>query len=219
MKVYIIHLKSYNESLEGALKIQSKMQEWGHDVILFNGVNGSHEGVERLKRENRRIDFDALCLNKNHISLIKKPGVIGCFYSHYDLWKICHDTQKEIIIFEDDVILYRDYVPVDYEDILLLSTNFEFTRSDEDYNFKQRYFKPLLTTSTKNAISISYIGNAIPDASCYAIKPSGAKKLLDRYENTYNASDFCINSDVCDIKINSCLMGEASNKKSLTQNL
>jgi len=218
MKTYIITLKDIPESYNPAVAAYIKLKQWGHEVHLFDGVNGKTQGIERLKNEKRTKDKDTLRLDQYHISLLDREGVIGCFYSHYDLWKKCYELNEPIIIAEDDLIIYRKYLPVEYEDILLLAVNFDVSRSEEDHLFKEKTFKPLLNKSNRTPTSIPYISDSIPGATAYAINPSGAKKLLDRYNSTYNAADFCINSDVCDIKIHSHLIGRASNSKSLTQN-
>jgi len=217
VKCFIITLKDIEESIKGADKVRSKLLEYGHDVTLFEGIPGP-VAEKKFQEKGREKDSDALKLHQFHIDYLDNPGVMGCFYSHYHLWKYCAENEQEIIVFEDDVILHRDYMPVDYEDILLLGVNFELSRSEEDHKFKENVLKPLLMNPVGEPISIQYHGDSIPGACIYAIKPSGAKKLLEKYMHTYNATDHAIKSMVCDMKVHNHLMGEADNSKSLTMN-
>jgi len=217
VKCFIITLKDIKKSFEGADKVRSKLLEYRHKVTLFDGILGSI-AEKRFKEEGREKDNDALKLHQFHIDYLNNPGVMGCFYSHYYLWKYCAKNNQEIIVFEDDVILHRDYAPVNYEDVLILGVNFELSRSEEDHKFKETVLKPLLLNPVGEPISIQYHGDSIPGSCIYAIKPSGAKKLLQRYTYTYNATDHAIKSDVCDIKVHNHLMGEADNSKSFTMN-
>jgi len=217
VKCFIITLKDIKESIKGADKVRLKLLEYGHDVTLFDGIPGP-VAEKKFQEEGREKDIDALKLHQFHIDSLDNPGKKGGFCSHYHLWKYCMENNQEIIVFEDDVILYRDYMPVDYEDVLLLGVNFELSRSNEDHKFKETALKPLLISSVGEPISIQYYGDSIPGACIYAIKPSGAKKLLERYAYTYNATDHAIKSEVCDIKVHNHLMGKADNSKSFTMN-
>jgi GR25 family glycosyltransferase involved in LPS biosynthesis len=58
----------------------------------------------------------------------------------------------------------------------------------------------------------------MPGTPGYLITPSGAKKLLDCYKNTFLPSDNAINKSVVNIQVHSYLIGEANlEKKSLTK--
>jgi GR25 family glycosyltransferase involved in LPS biosynthesis len=53
----------------------------------------------------------------------------------------------------------------------------------------------------------------MPGASGYMIKPHAAKKLIERYSTTYLPADCAINTDICDIKLHSKLIGRSKTMK------
>jgi hypothetical protein len=60
-------------------------------------------------------------IGEKDVGKLSRPGVIGCFYSHYNLWKKCVELKEPIMIFEDDVKFYRGYHPVEFDGVLILA--------------------------------------------------------------------------------------------------
>ena len=58
-------------------------------------------------------------INKTHIS----QGEVGCFLSHYLLWKKCIDLNEPILILEDDAIITDEF---DIEKIEKLTDEYNF---------------------------------------------------------------------------------------------
>lgn len=84
----------------------------------------------------------------------ERPGVKGCFASHYELWKRCLNLNEPIAIFESDVVFLKT-PPWSLKDCDVIKL----------HGFK---------TSKPAATGIWHEG-----AHAYILKPSGAQKLID----------------------------------------
>lgn len=130
---------------------------------------------------------------------VSMPGVIGCFYSHYELWKLCAKLNEPIMIFEDDVKFFRKWEPIDWDDVLVLSLG--------KTSFLNDPWKKYLETPSGNPQPITWRNFSMPGASGYAIKPHAAKDLVKFYRNYYYPADNAINQQLVKIQVHSYLMG------------
>jgi glycosyl transferase family 25 len=210
MKSFIIHLPAIQSSLESALQLQQDLKDIGIDAELFEGTYGN-DAEELIKKENRtvhNISFKGYEIDERGIAKAMRPGVIGCFYSHYRLWQKCVELNQNLCIFEDDVRIVRPLMPVDFEDILITVLGAR----------KNRKYLHYLHNPQGDPYAAEYQNSSMPGTPGYMITPSGAKKLLKYYKTTFLPSDNAINKSVVDIKIHSHLIGEANlEKKSLTK--
>jgi hypothetical protein len=146
------------------------------------------------------------------LAKLTTPGVKGCFYSHYRLWKKCVTLNEPIIIWEDDIRIYRPYSPVEWEDILVVSLG---------HPGKSQKYIDYLENPSGVPEAKDYYQASMPGCCGYAIKPHAAKKLLKTYKNTYLPADNAINQLHVKIQIHSHIMGTAllkkDGKKSLTR--
>ena len=149
MNSYIIILKDNLKSEKfGKLAIESAKQlQW--NVERFDGVDGRKVNNETFKSMNLFINQE----NKKCRTSFERPGVRGCFLSHYLLWSKCVEENQNIAIFEDDVIFYKTFPTTSFEDILKLEK---------------------LQQGKKYAAGDWWEG-----AHAYIISPKGAKKLID----------------------------------------
>ena len=210
MKAFIIHLSKIQSSLESAKQLQNDLKSIDIDAELFEGTYGN-EAEEIFKKENRTvhpISFKGLPIDDHYISKTSRPGVMGCFYSHYRLWKKCVELNETICIFEDDVKIIRPLIPVEFEDILILTLG---ARKSDRY-------KHYLEEHSDTPKAEYYHNSSMPGTTGYLISPAAAEKLLNTYKETFLASDNAINVMVVDIKIHNKLVGTANlEKKSLTR--
>jgi GR25 family glycosyltransferase involved in LPS biosynthesis len=130
---------------------------------------------------------------------VSMPGVIGCFYSHYNLWKKCVELDEPIMIFEDDVKFFRGWSPIEWDDVLVLSLG----KSSFLSNPWQKY----LENPTGNPQPITWRSFSMPGASGYAIKPKAAKSLVKFYNKFFYPADNAINQHLVKIQVHSYLMG------------
>lgn len=210
MKSYIIHLSKIESSLETATKLQEELKSYDIEAELFEGTYGS-DAVELLKKENRKvhdISFKGRELDERGVFKAERPGVIGCFYSHYNLWKKCAELNETICIFEDDVKIVRPLIPVEFEDILVIVLGAR----------KNAKYIHYLNNPEGKPSAVEYLHASMPGTPGYLISPQGANKLLERYKNTFLPSDNAINYSVVKIQIHNYLVGEANlEKRSLTR--
>ena len=100
-------------------------------------------------------------INKTHIS----QGEVGCFLSHYLLWKKCIDLNEPILILEDDAIITNEF---DIEKIEKLT---------DEYNF---IYLGWLEMAESKPINDELVVPEYPYWTlAYVVTPESASKLLE----------------------------------------
>ena len=194
MKSFIITLTDNQISLNFANTAVESAKKFNTELIVWPAVNGLLDGLEKLNRYKI-----SKILKK---SLLSRPGVLGCFLSHYELWNYCLEINEVILILEHDALFIR-HIPENiescFEDILKLDP---FKIQDKTYHTK---VKDSLSTPIdyfyKKADGISKAGEYTLGAYCYCIKPAAAKKLIDFAINDgVLPTDLHIGRNVVDLK-------------------
>jgi len=178
MKTYIIRLEENEHSCKMAKDCYDQAIKFNLQPEFFKAINGldaeKHYVSTRIKRARK--------FKKN------RPGVLGCFFSHYYLWSRCIKINEPIIILEHDGYFIRelpDNINDMFEDVLKLDRLDPYSKN---YNnlLKQEESLPVDTkkyfnTSAKKTSSKKYAGsgNYFKGAYSYIIKPLAAKKLID----------------------------------------
>jgi GR25 family glycosyltransferase involved in LPS biosynthesis len=221
MKSFIICLSQIESSMSTAVRLQQQLKDYNIPVELFEGTYGN-QGVELLQQEQRTIHpFGIKGPNPAPITdeeqdkqrrKILVPGVIGCFYSHYRLWQRCVELDEPIMIFEDDIVLSRPYIPVEFQDVLVVALG---------HPTKSERYMPYLTDPQGEPRASAYPSASMPGCCGYAIRPHAAKKLVTTYAKTFLPADNAINQYHVTIEIHNYIMGIAlikkDGKKSLTR--
>lgn len=219
MKNYIICLSRIPASLGTATDLQNKLLEYGADVELFEGTYGN-DAVKIMADQGRTlhpfgIKGPSAADNESQIEptdKISSPGVRGCFLSHYRLWQKCAELNQPIIIWEDDIVLSRPYLPVEWQDVLVVALG---------HPKKSERYLSYLDTPSGEPQAMPYKNSSMPGCCGYALKPHAAKKLVETYANTYLPADNAINQYHVKIQIHNHVMGTAlvgkGIKKSLTR--
>lgn len=138
-------------------------------------------------------------IGQAHIGKLSRPGVVGCFYSHYTLWEKCVELNEPIMIFEDDVKICRNYRPVAWEGVLILSLGKSSFMSEPQKTYLENPTGPARATKWKNF--------SMPGASGYAITPDAALGLIKFYRPYWYPADNAINQFVTPIYIHNYIMG------------
>ena len=221
MKSFIICLSKIESSISTAKNLKQQLEQYSMPVELFEGTYGT-DAVVMMQQEQRTIHpfgikgpnpapISAEELDKQQRKILV-PGVIGCFYSHYRLWQKCIELDETILIFEDDIVLSRPFIPVEFTDVLVVALGHP-TKSD-------RYML-YLTDPQGEPKASDYPSSSMPGCCGYAIHPHAAKKLVDTYANTFLPADNAINQHHVTIEIHNYIMGIAlikkDGKKSLTR--
>jgi GR25 family glycosyltransferase involved in LPS biosynthesis len=211
MNTYLIHLPNIKTSVDSALETKSQLEKIGISPIMFEGSYGPE--IEKLFSEQNRSLRMIDGFNSEPIK-IHGPGAKGVFHSHYRLWKLCIELNEPIAIFEDDVIIYRNYTPIEFDEVLVLSLN---------YDWKMTYkYRKYLEETHEILEPIKYKHPYMPGTSGYIIKPIAAKKLVDYYDNTntFIISDVAMSADIINIEVHPQLVGRSKmvdEKKSLVR--
>lgn len=130
---------------------------------------------------------------------MKRPGVVGCFYSHYGLWQRCVELGEPIMIFEDDVKFYRGWTPVDWEGVLILSLG--------KSSFLNEPYQTYLENPSGTPQPMPWRQFSMPGASGYAIKPNAALALVKAYRDWYRPADNAINQEHTKLEVHNYIMG------------
>lgn len=157
------------------------------------------ELYEEFKQRYHYTIIERQLIGENHIGKLSRPGVVGCFYSHYALWKKCVDLNEPIMIFEDDVKFYREWNPVSFEGILILSLGKSSFLSDP--------YKTYLENPTGIPCAVPWRNFSMPGASGYALTPDAALGLIKFYKPYWYPADNAINQYVAKINIHNYIMG------------
>lgn len=157
MKNYIITLLDYPSSVRMGKTafISGELQGW--DLDIWPGVDGSKISVQDLQ------DTYGIHINeasrKCHHMMTTRPGVRGCFLSHWQLWNHCLEINETIGIFEHDVI-FLDQMPQTLP-----------------------AFKHVLKLQGFDAKPPRSAGTWYEGARAYFISPRGASRLIDWIRN------------------------------------
>jgi len=175
MKSYIIYLPDYPLSVEMATRSLESAQQLGWDAELWAGIDGSTVSYQDFESQHR---LSACAWNKKCATMIKeKPGVRGCFLSHWTLWNLCRNENREIGIFEHDL---------------------EFVKSPKILET----FNHILKLEGFVLMPARPAGSWYEGARAYALKPLGADRLIRWVQaNGCLPTDVNLGSDVVNIKL------------------
>lgn len=168
----------------------------------------SREEILKLLKEDLPKDFwetynieiqEKFKWSENQISKHNSNGTKGCFHSHYRLWKLCNEISEPIAIFEDDVKFFRNYIPVNFQDILIVSVG--------KNSFYNEPYKSWLENPDGSPEAQIWRNFSMPGASGYIIKPHAAQALIKFYRHYFMPADNAINKNILNLEIHNYLMG------------
>lgn len=190
MKNYLILLKNHEKSKEFSQVALSSAKNFNWTIEIFDAINGHEFALS---------DFNIFPtkISKKCNRAFDRPGVVGCFLSHYNLWLKCLKLNEPIGIFEHDVIFQKSY---------LNSIKFvEVLRLDK------------LSKGKDHGTGFWWEGS-----HAYFITPVGAKKLLSwTVNNGAWPVDVILGSKVVNIEFddnNLIMLNNLSKQFSLTRN-
>jgi len=171
MKAKIITLKNNKLSERVAKDCIEQAAKFGISVEIFNAINGL-DYEQHLEK-----------LNVRPLKKFKKgkPGVYGCFLSHYYLWKECAESNEPYLVLEHDGFLIKplpDNILDQFEDVLKLESENPYSPEYEnrlelikDHDLTYNIVEPY--RDMNNGAGWYSVG-----AYAYIIKPHAAKKLM-----------------------------------------
>jgi len=187
MKAFIIYLKEVQSTVNAALECKQSAREHGIDAWLMEGHTPSR--ADQFLKENNIKPYSPGA--KIYDIKWNKPGVRGCFVSHYHAWKKCIELNHTIIVLEHDVKIVSEFPNINFTDILQLGYNKDGIEEyqDQEYFIESNNF-------TKKGIRM------MDGAFAYAIQPDAAKRLIASSHNIGAcAADWHINEKTVNIDI------------------
>lgn len=168
VKSFIIRLSDFPNSVEWSQQAYNSAKIHNWNVEFFEGIDGRKE---TLKDYNIKINTK----HKKSIKAFERPGTVGCFLSHYQLWKKCIDLNESICILEHDIIVHKALEVEPFNEVLKL--------------IKGPNTKPI------------YLGEWWASGAAYCVTPYGANKLI-KFVETYGAmpADVMLNTGIVDIQ-------------------
>lgn len=212
MKAFVIGLSKIESSYTSAMAVIDQLTEYGFDVNFFEGTYG-YDATALYEKEARipaRYGIKTSNIGGKTVRLpwgdyektISRPGVIGCFYSHYNLWKKCVELDEPIFIFEDDVIFVRSYYPIEFDEVLMICTG--------KAAYQHHYYSKFYDNPVGPPRAVELRNCSMPGAVGYGITPKGAKKLVDAYQIEFMPADTAMNKFVVNLECHNYLMGRAA---------
>ena len=119
MKAFIIYISSNKSSVESANKTRKSAIETGglNDVELFDGVH-KYESIKMWRHFRfKLLDTPALLWTYTQ----RLECAMGCFFSHFLLWKKSIELNERIIILEHDAMFLKKYVDYEYDGVVNIS--------------------------------------------------------------------------------------------------
>jgi hypothetical protein len=104
-KTFVIAIKGHPISEKQLQDCLDSADKFDWNVEVFWGVDGRTITSKTWEEEGLVPRLDKPTMSR--------PGVQGCFLSHYSLWKTCIELDKPIIILEHDAIIQRPWVPME----------------------------------------------------------------------------------------------------------
>jgi GR25 family glycosyltransferase involved in LPS biosynthesis len=208
-------LKSYgldaylHEGVPGdvAVKLAAKSKKTLYPYSIKNRIIDDAD-LKRLIRPKLYEDFkkryhynivERQPIGEDHIGKLSRPGVVGCFYSHYALWEKCVELNEPIMIFEDDVKFYRGWNPIEFNGVLILSLGKSSFLSEPN--------KTYLENPTGIPRPMPWRNFSMPGASGYALTPDAALGLIKFYKPYWYPADNAINQFITPMYIHNYIMG------------
>ena len=192
----IIYLSEEKFSIQISQSCIKQAKKFGLEVIPFKGIHG-HKSSEVLKKYS---------LKPKYFFKNGRRGVIGCFLSHYLLWKECIYEDKPFLILEHDGYFINklpNNILDTFTDVLKLDNESPYSEK-YDKNVQQKKLFEVNKYFNPNArdLHLNETGNYMHGAYSYIIKPAAAKKLiLWINENGFLPADIQIGDKIVDIKV------------------
>ena len=162
-KKYIITLTDVPASVEAARRCIESAKRHGEDdgLEIFAGVG---------RREVRDFFIRHGLTQGRLLRPVNLSAAAGCFASHYKLWLRCLELGEPIIVLEHDAVFRTFIPPLRFKHVITLSVNEVFLRPTLRFIHALRKFE---------GKEVLHLWPYIPGTACYAIKPEGARKLVE----------------------------------------
>ena len=168
-KKYIIALPDVPESLAGAELCMQSAERFGEreGMEIFPGIN-RYESEKFFKSQNLTWSYPRQGRKPKSMSLAE----MGCFASHYLLWKKCVDLDEPVMVLEDDVKFQALVPALRFRDFIYLG------------KLPPYVGKNVLNTLPSTFREVYHPFRFALGSFAYGIGPRGARKLLSSAQKT-----------------------------------
>ncbi|MGJ8647764.1 MAG: glycosyltransferase family 25 protein [Marinomonas colpomeniae] len=166
MKIFVISLK---RSVERRTWMAAQLSEQGVDFEFFDAIDGHAEPPNKLF--DNYDYFKRLWLTSGKMP---SKGELGCYASHYLLWKKCALSNESVLVIEDDAKIklnFASMLPTIENEVLA----YGFLRLEDKNDKGELYLK-----EEKSNCSVAFMTNNFGGARCYVLTPGAAQKLLSK---------------------------------------
>ncbi|MEZ9328017.1 glycosyltransferase family 25 protein [Vibrio breoganii] len=179
--IYYINL---DKSIERKAHIESQLKNVECNVHRFPATNGHMLDISQFDKYNSK-------KSKKYRKRELNKGQLGCFSSHYNLWKKCIEINKPILIIEDDIIIHtpvmnnfiESYKKGDLENYECIRL-FNNRRRSVTYKQEKKFFGYYLVRYNKGLMG----------TQGYYITPRGASKLISESKEWFLPVDIYMDS-------------------------
>ena len=167
--IIVLDIEYYTKLVEKTIA-DAKLLNW--NIEIFPAINGTTITDKTWKDYGIYWSY--------HRATDNKPGVYGCFLSHWILWNKCIELNKPIIILEHDAKVYSEW---------------------QDINLNYVEILKLFPSNSAMHFTDTVSGKWSTGAHGYYITPIGAEKLINfvKIHGAF-AADVVIGDNVVDVK-------------------
>lgn len=105
-KVYVVNLDKDSDRLEN---IKDQCEKANIKFNRFSAVNGNLLNIDKLVKTNKLRLFKNSFFNHNKNGRSSLKGSIGCALTHRKIWENVVNSGKNTLVFEDDIILPKNF--------------------------------------------------------------------------------------------------------------
>lgn len=156
--IFVISLKERQDRRE---LLQNNTNTKSINFNIFDAINGYEIDYDWISEKGFFIDDN---WRDPVFNYSVQKGEVGCFLSHYFLWKKCIEKNEPIIIFEDDVLVKKE---IPFNEIAKLTNEYDFIYFDWIEQFKTIKINEYLCIP-----GFPYCTHA------YLVTPTAAKELV-----------------------------------------
>lgn len=174
LKSFVIVLDNHDWGQEMAADAVASGISHGWDIQKISAVDGRTLDMDAYLKSRGLRQFPG---HKKQINAMKRPGVFGNLFSHWNLWQMSIDLNQPIGCFEHDIVFHGspDKLDLNFKHLLKLD------RSRQQKNYST--------------------GKCYQGVYAYIIKPEGAKRLIDwGHKNGVMCADVMVGDGVLDIE-------------------
>jgi GR25 family glycosyltransferase involved in LPS biosynthesis len=172
MKYYVITIMDNHMSQQSADRCISSAKRYGITVEKWPAITPRNPDFDKMVEES---GVPVYMFDGPHS---KKENALACFLSHRSLWEHCLVSKTDIVVLEHDAVFMGRVPP-------LLGFHKCVTLGQPSYG----KYKTPMSLGVSPLVQADYFKGA----HAYALRPSGAKELVDKVKDYGQPADLYLN--------------------------